>query len=327
MKQPVRSRLMDRLLEGYVLPPLPNQDFLVSELLVRKHTQKTHTALAGATVIEATNVARFFDTAYVGPGSGAAVWNDMKCLVPPHEKFFIEWEQPLVPALRMGVLFATTTPVMITGTLNALMGSELDVAATEQLAAKLRSDIKEKHRTEAKWFYLTLSFLEFKQHPDHITPLRGPYHVGCAAIDEHGALLNFELLSTQEGVMPPDQETLIGGASLVAWTTLAMMNCENIDTVPATIPPAFQKARTKRGKKPLVSYHTVRVNTEKTPRSIGSSPLSGDGTTRLHAKRGHMKDYRKGAGLFGRYKGLWYWGPQLAGSEAEGVIVSDYEVR
>jgi hypothetical protein len=32
-----------------------------------------------------------------------------------------------------------------------------------------------------------------------------------------------------------------------------------------------------------------------------------------------MKDYR-------RYKGVWYWGPTLAGSEDEGVVVSDYEV-
>ena len=39
------------------------------------------------------------------------------------------------------------------------------------------------------------------------------------------------------------------------------------------------------------------------------------------------KDYRKGKGLFGKYKGLWYWGPQLAGSGSEGVVVSDYEVK
>ena len=39
-----------------------------------------------------------------------------------------------------------------------------------------------------------------------------------------------------------------------------------------------------------------------------------------------MKDYRRGGGLFGRYKGVWYWGPTLAGSADEGVVVSDYKV-
>ena len=55
-------------------------------------------------------------------------------------------------------------------------------------------------------------------------------------------------------------------------------------------------------------------------------PVDSEGR-RLHAKRGHIKDYRKGNGLFGRYKGVWYWGPQLAGDEAEGIVMSDYKME
>ena len=35
----------------------------------------------------------------------------------------------------------------------------------------------------------------------------------------------------------------------------------------------------------------------------------------------------QGRGLFGKYKGLWYWGPVLAGSEAAGTIIADYAVK
>jgi len=128
-------------------------------------------------------------------------------------------------------------------------------------------------------------------------------------------------------ILSQDESVQVGAASLVGWTTLAMMNCANIDTIEHRAPDAFQKSRVKSGKKPLVSYHTVRVDLDKTPRTIASEGLPGDGSTpRRHRKRGHMKDYRAGKGLFGRYKDVWYWGPTLAGSEEEGFVVSDYEV-
>lgn len=56
-------------------------------------------------------------------------------------------------------------------------------------------------------------------------------------------------------------------------------------------------------------------------------PGEGENANRLHEARGHLKDYRRGKGLFGKYKGLWYWGSSLAGSGEEGVIVSDYKVE
>lgn len=321
MKTNVRARLMDRLQEDVCLPPLPRGDNYVSELAVMAHTDKVRTALTGAKVIEATNVARFFDEAYVEARDGDAVWSDLKCLVPPHPKFFIEWEQPLVPALRMGVLFAASTPDTMADTLRSLMGGRAYSPAEMQ---RIR-DAVVNERT--RWVYLTLSFLEFTANPDHISNLRGPYHVGSAAVSDDGALLSFSMIRQNES-LPPEEEAQVGAASLVAWTTLAMMNCENIDTVEAApAPAAFQKARAKRGRKPLVSYHTVRVDMTKTPRSISRTPLPGDSSTRLHEKRGHMKDYRKGKGLFGKYRGLWYWGPQLAGSGDEGVVISDYEVK
>ena len=47
----------------------------------------------------------------------------------------------------------------------------------------------------------------------------------------------------------------------------------------------------------------------------------------LHICRGHFKDYSKGGGLFGKYKGLYWWESQVRGSVSEGTIVKDYSVK
>ena len=323
-KQQVRARLLDALLSDVILPPLPATDVALDHDEILGHNAALRQILGGATCVEATNVARFFDDSYLLDGSkesNDAFWGDLKCLVPPHEKFFVEWDQPRIPtAKRMGTLFIACAPDEAEAIARRVIGH--GAHSTPAKIADFRQDAR------CRWIYLTLDFLEFphKNDGDHISGLRGPYHVGTISVAEDGALLNF-WMSHASGAMSRQESVQVAAASLVAWTTLAMMNCANIDTVFHKAPDAFQKARVKSGKKPLVSYHTVRVDLNKTPLSIAAEKLPGDGTTpRRHKKRGHMKDYRKGQGLFGRYKGVWYWGPTLAGSADESVVVSDYEV-
>ena len=321
-KQPIRARLLDALLSEIVLPPLPAEDVALNEEEMFHHNAVLRQVLDGATCVEATNVARFFDDSYLGDGSFSAFWTDLKCLVPPHQRFFVEWEKPLIPhAKRMGLMFMACPPELAEATARMLIGE--GARSTPAKIAEFRQD------NRCRWIYLTLDFLEFphKDDGEHISGLRGPFHIGAISIAEDGALLDF-WMSHASAHISKDESMQVAAASLVGWTTLAMLNCANIGTIEHEAPDAFQKARVRGGKKPLVAYHTVRVDLDKTPRAIAAEGLPGDGSTpRLHRKRGHMKDYRGGKGLFGRYKGVWYWGPTLAGSEEEGVVVSDYEVR
>lgn len=321
-KQPVRARLLDALLSGIVLPPLSAGTNYLDQEEMFQHNVALRQVLDGATCVEATNVARFFDDSYLDDGSFNSFWTDLKCLVPPHQRFFVEWEKPLIPsAQRMGLLFMACPPELAEATARMLIGE--GARSTPAKIAEFRQNLR------CRWIYLTLDFLEFahKNDGEHISGLRGPFHIGAISIAEDGSLLDF-WMSHASAHIPKNESMQVAGASLVGWTTLAMLNCANIDTVAHDAPVAFQKARVKGGKKPLVSYHTVRVDLGKTPRAIAAESLPGDGATpRRHKKRGHMKDYRGGKGLFGRYKGIWYWGPTLAGSEEEGVVVSDYEVN
>lgn len=321
-KQQVRAHLLDTLLTGIVLPPLPAGTNYLDEEEMFQHNTALRPVLDGATCIEATNVARFFDDSYLGDeGAFDAFWTDLKCLVPPHKRFFVEWEKPLIPhAKRMGTLFLACPPDLAEATARMIIGE--GAQSTPAKIAEFRQDAR------CHWIYLTMDFLDFpfKDDGDHISGLRGPYHIGTISVAEDGALLGF-WMSHATAQIPKHESTQVAAASLVAWTTLAMMNCANITTTEHKAPEAFQKARRKSGKRPFVSYHTVRVDLGKTPRQIAAPSLPGDGTTpRLHKKRGHMKDYRRGKGLFGRYKGIWFWGDMTSGSEDEGVVVSDYEV-
>ena len=321
-KQQVRARLLDTLLSDIVLPPLPASDVALDEAEMLHHNAALRQVLGGATCIEATNVARFFDDSYLADGSFDSFWTDLKCLVPPYKHFFVEWEKPLIPsAKRMGMLFLACPPELAEATARMIIGE--GARSTPAKIAEFRRDVR------CKWIYLTMDFLEFahKNDGEHISGLRGPFHIGAISVAEDGALLNF-WMSHASAHIPKDESMQVAAASLVAWTTLSMLNCANIEAIAHKAPDAFQKAREKSGKRPLVSYHTVRVDLDKTPRQIAAPRLPGDGSTpRLHKKRGHMKDYRRGKGLFGRYKGVWFWGDMTAGSADEGVVVSDYEVK
>ena len=321
-KQQVRARLLDMLVSDIVLPPLPATDVYFSQEEAFQHNAALRPILTGSTCIEATNVAQFFNSSYLADGSFDSFWTDLKCLVPPYKRFFIEWEKPLIPgAKRMGMQFVACKPDEAESIARAIVGA--GARSTPAKIAEFRQDPR------CHWIYITLDFLEFpfKNDGEHISGLRGPYHIGTISVAEDGSLLNF-WMSHASAALPKDESMQAAAASLVAWTTLSMLNCANIETIEHKAPEAFQKARTKGGKKPFVSYHTVRVDLDKTPRQVSAPSLPGDGTTpRLHKKRGHMKDYRRGKGLFGRYKGVWFWGDMTAGSEEAGVIVSDYKVN
>jgi hypothetical protein len=301
-KQQVRAHLLDVLLSDIVLPPLPAADVALHQKLVFDHDDVLKSVLGGAVCVEATNVARFFDDSYGATGDAEAFWSDLKCLAPPHRKFFVEWDCPQIPtAKRMGMLFMACSPDFADDQARAFFGD--GGHATPKKIAEFRQDPR------CRWIYLTLDFLEFahKNGGEHISGIRGPYHVGVMSVAEDGALLKFWM--SHASVITEEESMQVGAASLVAWTTLAMMNCANIDTIKHEAPEAFQKARRRSGKRPLVSYHTVRVDLGKTPRAIAAESLPGDGAApRLHKKRGHMKDYRRGKGLFGRYKGIWLIG-------------------
>src|SRR5580765_4194698 len=140
-KQPVRARLLDALLSDVILPPLPARDVALDQEMVFHHNAALRPILSEAVCIEATNVARFFDENYMAKQDADAFWSDLKCLVPPHERFFVEWEDPRIPGVkRMGLMFAALRPEQADAWARAVIGN--GAKNTPAKIAEFRSNVR-----------------------------------------------------------------------------------------------------------------------------------------------------------------------------------------
>lgn len=109
----------------------------------------------------------------------------------------------------------------------------------------------------------------------------------------------------------------------VALKTNALLNCRNIKINKFEHSQELQRARKKRGKLPLVSYHTIEIK-----QMMGKKGNRRElWTNRIHLCRGHFKHYTEENPLFGKYVGLWWWQPSVRGRNQEGMVVKDYAVK
>lgn len=111
------------------------------------------------------------------------------------------------------------------------------------------------------------------------------------------------------------------GPALLA---LSFMHCKNVRHVENE--PTGQRTRRRQGKPPLLRYYTLEIDPMKeTLRREGNVETVGLAKA-LHICRGHFKDYRA-SGLFGKIKGIFWWGPALRGTPEAGTVVKDYAVE
>ena len=101
-------------------------------------------------------------------------------------------------------------------------------------------------------------------------------------------------------------------------TALCAMKCVNIERVEHIPEEKLQKARAKRGKKPLFSFWTLAI----TIPNVTSNRNDRGGThasPRLHLRRGHPREYRPG---------LFCWvQPHAVGNKNLGVVHKEYSAQ
>jgi hypothetical protein len=114
---------------------------------------------------------------------------------------------------------------------------------------------------------------------------------------------------------------------LPAALAINFMHCKNVDLAPD---PSVRRKGGKPSKKRTQPHK--RIDDWKVLRISGARQMiedageSGDGIgKRLHICRGHFKDYRE-SGLFGKYKGIYWWDSQLRGDAESGTVHKEYEV-
>ncbi len=105
------------------------------------------------------------------------------------------------------------------------------------------------------------------------------------------------------------------------------MHCKNVTARAIDPPAALQKARQKRGKRPLLRYHVLDIEPMKQVlRKQGGLGSGNNIAQALHICRGHFKDYRQ-SGLFGKVKGIFWWDQHARGDVKQGVVTKDYSIK
>lgn len=111
------------------------------------------------------------------------------------------------------------------------------------------------------------------------------------------------------------------------WLALSFMHCRNMRVEKGPpIPDRLQRARRSKGKAPLLRHHTIVIDPTR-PEPVPAAGVGGSqpALQALHICRGHFKDFTE-RGLFGRNRGMYWWGMHARGSKESGVVSKDYRV-
>jgi hypothetical protein len=110
-------------------------------------------------------------------------------------------------------------------------------------------------------------------------------------------------------------------------TALSRLNCRNVKLVP--IKAGAPKIRAgKKAQRPYSVWHEIVVTASPLARRARTAdPIEAEKhAVRLHKVRGHFADYRKGAGLFGKYRILIWVDEHEAGEAELGTVASSYRL-
>lgn len=99
---------------------------------------------------------------------------------------------------------------------------------------------------------------------------------------------------------------------------LAVLNCSNIVTRRHDPDPKLQKARAKRGKQPLFSYHTLEIDPQAS-REAGVDQGGTHASPRVHLRRGHIRKFAPGK---------WCWVREtIVRGITPGMVHKDYALK
>lgn len=297
--------LLDRLLDG------------MNDIRLRE-------AFEGAELIICDNVAAYFYEE--NPQENWNLARDFPNVAPPFPRMFLEWVAPRrIVSDKYGVL-TSTGPIKRYGLL--LYSDEVSsIGHMVQWAKDHDQDwlVQVFHKLKAtgkpvRWVCTGLLLVE------------DTHGIGllCDAVwgvtDDGSPVLPDDRITVKvpKGL---DDEGLVAGWFFVPFLALSFMHCKNVIVQQVEHPPKLQKARVRRGKRPLITYHVLEVHPiRKILESEGEAHKTGLKKA-LHICRGHFKDYMEGPGLFGKVHGIFWWDAHIRGDKKLGMALKDYEVK
>lgn len=300
------SRMIDRLLlNGYTFPPGGN-NLSDQEEWRKEFAKPLETVLPIAEVFMIDNVADYFFT----NGKEMLDLNkDFPNTFPPFENMWTEWRYPsgkvnenIIPLSYQKRAFCNAGVHFISHTSGD--GDEIE---------------------RSVWAGLYLEW--------HKGIIRGPVGFFKYITDYNGVIKENSAQMRMPGFDPylpnapaPFLFRLITILFFPSMLAISLLHCKNVTIEPNYPPAALNKSYQKKHGRPMVKYYTLNIKPMKEVlRREGNSETTGLKHA-LHICRGHFKDYSD-KGLFGKYKGMYWWDSHVRGTVEQGAVIKDYNIK
>ncbi|MCC6362989.1 MAG: hypothetical protein IT165_05660 [Bryobacterales bacterium] len=323
-------RLIDRLLaaekwrtESFSLPQSAPNPFTKLAAGIRAD-------LGNATVLVIDNVAQYFFAHHSHSDGRLDGPEQFPHLAPPFPCAFYEYTLDPSMYRRMFTNAKNGAAQMINQV--GILVQSVDAEQTRSWIPDLSSILGEHISGSSRWAQAISVFV--RQNADR--DVFGPCALLCIGVSADGRSTSPLRcrpwgLSDEAYDLLPDELLLsmerLGGLALPALLATSFLHCRNVSTQQNVPPPKLSKAFNRRQGRPLVQFKTLAIEPMKEVlRKQGRVEQNGLSKA-LHLCRGHFKDYRNSAGLFGKHKGLFWWDLHARGELEHGAVVKDYAIK
>ena len=274
--------------------------------------------LRAAPVFEISNVAQ-----YLYLGTDQERWDlrtDFPRPVPPFEMMWCEWKLPQVTHSE--------------GTVQPLLMAQL-FSAVGCIIVRVEIDSREIPETElcgARWWLTIVPLAKPLGHPKVL-------FAGCrvtVGLSTDGDVVNFakgvsifspaagdaRLATLEDTEAFTDEGQATQGTLFVAYLALSLLNCRNVTTKEVRMPAPLVKKHRSLGRHVTPVHNIIEIQPIITVVQ-NQTGRAGHSSRAAAIIRGHFKDYSHGSGLFGKYKGMFWWDQQVHGIAAHEYRLKD----
>ncbi len=307
----IGKRLFDRVMSAEEFSPLYTRN-PAANITGKEVAQIWKGNMRDAQVFEITPTAEYF---YAGTDQEEwDVFHDFPSLLPPYDNLWMEYTPP--PTVRSN---GNIKPFN-TGGLQLKTGISIQTSESRK-GHPLHPDVE--FRAQMMQVFL-----------EQNGRLLGPSMHACWMVDGAGKAFSLsgageKILFTAVGaaqteatVAQQQDYMTMGYPALLA---ISFLNCRNTVVVDHRPDQKLSKVHQKRHGRPLTTFKTLEISQVKKllneTKAMGVLELKHA----LHLCRGHFKNYNERP-LFGRHKGMFWWGPTIRGTGPNAVI-KDYAVK
>jgi hypothetical protein len=275
-----------------------------------KNQSSVETLLKQAVVFNVNNIAEYVQN---GPKQLWNIGEDIPNLAPPFPLLWMEYSPPKLVDTENG-LKENPFPYKTGALIGGKEASSLDIYENSNIKWVVRMDVC--NQIDGKIFFLSRyvfwvsSAGEIIKHPISKNPV---YHRELTD--------GFAESLSEDGVMPIELDSLM----LPFLLAISFLHCKNV-TMIETGRIKRQYHCKNKNREPETKVYTLEIEPmKKVLKTEGKSEETGLKRA-LHICRGHFKDFRE-KGLFGKFKGIYWWDSQVRGNSKYGTIDKDYNVN